>query len=112
MNTWSIGSLTITPNCCYTSSSIVMNELEIAILNETAITVLQNMPFKDFLLPDIANLISFFEYIVQIVNQKADNTPSSKIATIKKSIFFAYSLLMNETSFLLMQNSSLLTINK
>ena len=82
--------------------------------NETTITMMQSIPYADFLLIDISNFISLFQNIVQTVNTDALTLrlSSNKIEEIKYNVFYAISVLMNQTSFLLLKNSSLSVANK
>ena len=104
----------ITQNCVYTDDSTNIDYIKNIIENQnssSAIMMLENLPYSKFLVVDVSNLIHLFENIVQSVNSNASFS-SSTVAMIKYNIFNAYSILMNQTSSILLKNSSLPVANK
>jgi hypothetical protein len=89
-----------------------MNQLKGSIIDGSAENEIEALPFTNFVLTDLSNIIELCEDIVKIVNQESPSFQSMKISNIKSTIFQTYSLLMNETRFILLRHSSLFTINR
>jgi len=109
---WTIPN--ITQNCTYTSNATVIDSIKNTIENQTnstAISMMQKFPYSKLLGVDVSNLIDLFKSIVQSINLDS-SISSSKVYMIKYNIFNAFSILMNQTEFILLKNSSLPLANK
>jgi hypothetical protein len=109
---WTIPN--ITQNCTYTSNATVIDSIKNTIENQTnstAISMMQKLPYSKLLGVDVSNLIDLFKSIVQSINLDS-SISSSKVYMIKYNIFNAFSILMNQTEFILLKNSSLPLANK
>jgi hypothetical protein len=104
----------ITQNCTYTSNATVIDSIKNTIENQTnstAISMMQKLPYSKLLGVDVSNLIDLFKSIVQSINLDS-SISSCKVYMIKYNIFNAFSILMNQTEFILLKNSSLPLANK
>lgn len=109
---WTIPN--ITQNCTYTSNATVIDSIKNTIENQTnstAISMMQKLPYSKLLGVDVSNLIDLFKSIVQSINLDS-SISSCKVYMIKYNIFNAFSILMNQTEFILLKNSSLPLANK